>query len=79
MSSAGQKIMDDKPKPSEGVPVPTSKKDYEPVTDQMLEGMSQFDLKRNYQDCRKEYLNKKMTVNALQRNFEVLSKLCVQE
>ena len=33
MSSAGQKIMDDKPKPNEGVPVPTTKKDHEPLSD----------------------------------------------
>ena len=45
MSSAGQKIMEEKPRPGEGVPVPTTKKDYEPISDAQLEGMSQFDLR----------------------------------
>ena len=45
--------------------MPTTKKDYEPISDAMLEGMSQFDLRQNYKDCRKEYLNKKLTVGAL--------------
>ena len=65
MMNAGKQIVGTEENQNEAVAVPTSKADYEPLTDSQLEGMSVFDLKRNYMDCRKEYLNKKLTVNAL--------------
>ena len=45
----------------------------------LLDNLSNADLKRSYIMLGKEFKNKVNTVNALQRNFAVVSKLCQTE
>ena len=49
------------------------------IPDAQLEHLSFQDMKRQYIILGKEFKNKVITVQALQRNFQVLSKLCQSE
>jgi hypothetical protein len=52
---------------------------FTPNTDSQLDFLSHGELRESYKHLRKEFLNKNATVQAIQRNFETLSKLCLSE
>ena len=55
------------------------KPEFAPFDEKSIVLKSQFELKEGYMQLRKEFLHSRTTVQALQRNFETLSKLAIAD